>query len=229
MKPKALAISIAITVFATLAIPLDLAAQQQNAEHCRHYRLVDLGTLGGPQSFLGGFDGTQNINKQGTVVGVADTSDSCSYHPGLISLAFQLKDEVRTPLDVLSNGCFSVPNWINARDQLVGLSENGVIDPLTGMPEYHAALWEDDGNLDLGTFGGNFSSATAINRAGHVVGFALNTVPDPFLGPNGAFFGTQFRQSWALLRLRSLIPWGRTFASSVLTSHVCHFCGKAAS
>jgi uncharacterized membrane protein len=157
------------------------------------YKLIDLGTLGGPQSFLGGFDGVRNINKRGTVVGVADTSDSCSYHPGLISLAFQWKDGLRTPLDVLSNGCFSVPNWINARDQIVGLSENGVIDPLAGMPEYHAVLWRDDRILDLGTFGGSFSQANAINRAGHVVGFALNTVPDLFLGPNGAFFGTQFR------------------------------------
>jgi uncharacterized membrane protein len=105
---------------AELAIPLDLAAQQQNAEHRRHYRLVDLGTLGGPQSFLGGVDGTQNINKRGTVVGVADTSDSCSYHPGLISLAFRWQNEVLTPLAVLSNGCFSVPNWINAHGQIAG-------------------------------------------------------------------------------------------------------------
>jgi probable HAF family extracellular repeat protein len=86
-----------------------------------------------------------------------------------------------------------VPGWINARGQIAGLSENGVIDPLTGMPEYDAVLWENDGIKNLGTFGGNFSSATAINGKGQAVGFALNTVPDPFLGPNGAFFGTQFR------------------------------------
>jgi len=110
-------------------------------------------------------------------------------HLSCVSVAKRSADA----LAVLSNGCFSVPNWINAHGQIAGLSENGVIDPLTGMPEYDAVLWKDHGILDLGTFGGNFSSATAINRAGHVVGFALNTVPDPFLGPNGAFFGTQFR------------------------------------
>lgn len=197
MKCRSLMCISATALLAALAIPAQLSAQDQptkqqpTKEH--HYKLIDLGTLGGPQSILGGFDGVQNINNRGTVVGVADTANSCSYHPGLVSLAFQWHSGVRTPLAVLSNGCFSVPGWINARGQIAGLSENGVIDPLTGMPEYDAVVWENDGIKNLGTFGGNFSSATAINGKGQAVGFALNTVPDPFLGPNGAFFGTQFR------------------------------------
>ena len=54
MKPKALAISIVITLFATLAISIRSTAQEQAArprkqkEHHR-YRLVDLGTFGGPE------------------------------------------------------------------------------------------------------------------------------------------------------------------------------------
>jgi len=89
---------VVVMLCAALAIPLELAAQQQNAELRRHYKLIDLGTLSGPQSFLGGLDGVENINKRRTVVGVADTSDSCSYHPGTISLAFLWKDGLRTPL-----------------------------------------------------------------------------------------------------------------------------------
>jgi hypothetical protein len=45
----------AVTLFSALAIPLQLAAQskgdQINARH-HHYQLIDMGTFGGPESFL---------------------------------------------------------------------------------------------------------------------------------------------------------------------------------
>jgi probable HAF family extracellular repeat protein len=196
MKSAKLMCTAAIAFFAVLAIPVRLVAQDNqdhNHKH-HHYKLIDLGTLGGPQSFLGGLDGVRNINRRGIVVGVADTPNSCPYHSGLISLAFRWREGSLKPLEVLSDGCFSVPNWINERGQIVGLSENGVIDPLTGQPEYNAVLWKDDAEiLNLGSLGGSFSQSNGINESGAVVGFALNTVPDAFLGPNGTFFGTQFR------------------------------------
>jgi hypothetical protein len=60
----------AITLFAALAIPAKLAAQQHH-----HYRLIDLGTFGGPVTLVNG-EPTENdiINNGGTIVGGADTS-----------------------------------------------------------------------------------------------------------------------------------------------------------
>ena len=57
MKSKALACIFAMTLFSALAIPVRLAApeqpakQQQNGEHHR-YRFVDIGTFGGPESYI---------------------------------------------------------------------------------------------------------------------------------------------------------------------------------
>jgi len=59
-------------------------------------------------------------------------------------------------------------------------SENGVIDPLTGINEIRGVLWKNSKLEDLGTFGGNNSLANQINRRGQIAGAALNTIPDPF-------------------------------------------------
>jgi probable HAF family extracellular repeat protein len=123
-----------------LALPVQLAAQGQSESKERkdeppRYKLIDLGTLGGPQSNIQIL--IQSVTERGAVVGVADTSNSCPYNPAaLVSMAFRWHNGVLTDLGALPSGCFSVPNWINARGEIVGLSENGVIDPLTGTPEY---------------------------------------------------------------------------------------------
>ena len=46
-----------ITLFATLAMPVGLGAQQDDAAQAKkaqhhHYKLIDVGTFGGPQSYL---------------------------------------------------------------------------------------------------------------------------------------------------------------------------------
>jgi len=68
----------------------------------------------------------------------------------------------------------------NERGQVVLQSENGAIDPLTGINEIRAALWTDGKIENLGTFGGNNSLANQINSRGEIVGAAMNTVSDPF-------------------------------------------------
>jgi probable HAF family extracellular repeat protein len=51
---------------------------------------------------------------------------------------------------------------------------------MTGNPEFHAVLWQNDHILDLGTLGGNSSFAGSINDRGQIMGVSLNDVPDPF-------------------------------------------------
>ena len=74
MKSKTLTLITAMTLFAT-AIPARLSAQ----DHSR-YKLIDLGTLGGPTSyFSNGNDGI--LNNKGTAAGWADTSTPDPYTP----------------------------------------------------------------------------------------------------------------------------------------------------
>ena len=87
---------------------------------------------------------------------------------------------------------------INAKGQIVGTSELDEIDPVLGIKQVRAVLWEDGKIKDLGTFGGNLSGAAGNNNRGQVVGFALNAIPDPFsfiyiLLAGGASTGTQTR------------------------------------
>jgi hypothetical protein len=78
MKSRKLMWFITSILLAVLAIPVQLAAQEQKgnegqkAEH-NHYKLVDTGTLGGPTSSLG-FEGERDINNRGTLVSTTETT-----------------------------------------------------------------------------------------------------------------------------------------------------------
>ena len=62
---------------------------------------------------------------------------------------------------------------------MAGVSLNH-LDPVTLFPVFTAVVWKDGEIIDLGTFGGTFSAAEAINDRDQVVGFALNATPDSF-------------------------------------------------
>lgn len=190
MKSRTLMCFAAITLFAVLAIPVQLAAQEdKNSKKHHHYQLIDMGTFGGPQSRV---DYQYPINNVGTVSGSADTSlpnpfygnDNPFFFPDpFIQHAFQFKDGVLTDLGSLPGGGTSLPNWINEKGDVAGNASNGVIDPLGGgWPESRAVLYKNGQVLDLGTLGGYESVAVAINSHGIVVGFAQNAIPDPILG-----------------------------------------------
>jgi probable HAF family extracellular repeat protein len=168
-----------------LATPFWLAAQSP------HYKLIDLGTFGGPNS--GNNSPSVILNNGGTVTGFADTSTPDPYFPNcfgdcFVQHAFEWRNGVLTDLGTLPGGTSSYTNAINSHDQIVGQSQNGLIDPLTGIPEQVAAVWQDGRVIDLGTFGGAFSLATANNNRQQVVGCAFNDVPDSFT-PTGVFYG----------------------------------------
>jgi probable HAF family extracellular repeat protein len=83
-------------------------------------------------------------------------------------------------LGTLPEGEFSYAEGINNRGQIVGVSENGQIDPATGNPRFLAVLWEHGKIRDLGTLGGMSSFADTVNDRGQIMGVSLNAVPDPF-------------------------------------------------
>jgi probable HAF family extracellular repeat protein len=175
MKSLSLALIIAALVLTRLAAPNLLAAQEHH-----HYKLIDMGTFGGPWSYLNGFEyygPVKNVNNAGELAGWADlrkVDPNCSEGnsfgnfcfnydqptdcfgqlgcPGHVSHAFQWQQGVKTDLGVLPGGLSSATAWISANGLIAGASQNGETDPLdTGWPEDRAVLWRDGKIIDLGT------------------------------------------------------------------------------
>jgi probable HAF family extracellular repeat protein len=198
MKSRMLTCIAAMTLLAaTLAIPVRLAAQDDRDHHRKHhhYKLIDLGTFGGPNTnLITQGVGAQVLNNRGIVTGSADTSvpdpnaPKCLNPDCFISHAFKWQRGLLTDLGALPGVNSSFGSWISANGQVAGLSGNGEIDPLTGAPETRAVFWKRGQIIDLGTFGGNESLANAVNNRGQVVGLATNTISDPF---NFYGFGAQ--------------------------------------
>jgi probable HAF family extracellular repeat protein len=176
-------------IVAALVIPVQPVAQeQQEAKKHHRYKLVDIGTFGGPNSFLPEpTQAIQALNNRGMLTSGADTAipdpnaqNNNGFFPsdGFIAHAFQWRNGVLTDLGALPGGNNSFASWISANGLIVGASENGLIDPMFGVPEADAVLWKDGEIINLGTLGGDFSSASAVNDRGQVVGTTVNTVTD---------------------------------------------------
>ena len=178
-----------VTIVSTLSMAPILGAQGAPAalrgqRHVLRYRLIDLGTLGGPSSSE---FASPIINKQGAITGASDTADpdpnapNC-YNPDcFVNHSYISRKGVLTDLGGLPGGFGSEGNGINDRNEVAGQSLNGLIDPLLGTPAAVAVLWKSNGEIvDLGSFGGNESLAATVNNRGQVVGAAANEVPDAF-------------------------------------------------
>ena len=144
----------------------------------QHGRMRDLGTLGGPDSF-GWF-----INGSGQIAGVSYTSATPNPVTGQPQVDVFLWQH-GTMRDLGSLGG-SVPVFggvvaLNSRGEIVGQSN------LAGDQTAHPFLWNGTRMIDLGTLGGDNGTATAINKAGTVVGMAdlANQTHHGFLWQNG--------------------------------------------
>jgi probable HAF family extracellular repeat protein len=182
VQSKALTWSTTMTLFAALAVPARLSAQQTR------YKFVDLGTLGGPTNYLsvnGG--GNLILNNAGLVSSAADTSLPDPNAPGhcfnpdcFLTHAYLWQDGVLSDIGALPGMNSSAAGAINERGWSAGQSQNGLIDPLLGVPQTRAVLWTSPGIIDLGTLGGYESLAVYVNNGGQVVGLATNAIPDPY-------------------------------------------------
>jgi len=182
----------AIALITLLVIPISLVAQDHRAVPPR-YTLKDVGNLGGFNAFL--FIGPPSfrlLNNRGTVVDAAGTGTGDGYSPCFtdceVNHAVRWENGVLTDLGSLpANKTSSAPFSISENGKfIVGLSENGSYDPLTNYPEYDAVLWRRGHKIkNLGTFGGNVSTAVSVNDLGQVVGGATNTTSDQYAGGLG--------------------------------------------
>jgi probable HAF family extracellular repeat protein len=213
IKSRTSAWAIALTLFATLTRPLPLVAQDSpNRKHeHHHYKLIDIGTFGGPKSQFS-VPSSMGLNSRGTAAGVADTpaSDPTGFFDGFIDHAFASRDGVTTDLGTLPGGASSFAYAVNNRGLIVGQSQIGSIDPLTGLPELRGVLWRQGQAIDLGTLGGTASNANAINDRGEVVGGALTGTPDPF---------AMIRQASCMVLQSTGMCSGFTFAYNALFSN----------
>jgi probable HAF family extracellular repeat protein len=181
----------AAALLATMAVPVRMIAQdgQVPTQNHRRYKLIDIGTFGGPNSsFVLPSPGGRLLNNSGAAAGGADTStpdpSSCFNFDCYLSYGFKWQDGVADKLSALPGFNSSFTFWISDTGLVAGLSENG-IDPLTGSLAQEAILWGNDGTItDLGTLGGNDSVAGAVNNRSQVAGGALNTIPDPYSSRN---------------------------------------------
>jgi probable HAF family extracellular repeat protein len=215
-----LAVSGTVGLLVTSAIPVPAAAQEHH-----HYKLIDLGTFGGPSSYVSnGLDGI--VNNSGTAVGVADTPtpDPTCFVDCFVAHAFQSRNGgALVDLGALPSGGSSQAFWISANGLIAGVSQIAEIDPSLpgGAPEFRAVLWRNGVHTDLGMLpqGGFDTQASAVNSRGEVVGFGLDTTADPFSLIAPGFATTQTRAFlWKNGAMQDLGTLGGADAQAVLVN-----------
>jgi probable HAF family extracellular repeat protein len=168
------------TLLAVLALPAQIMAQGEQAhkrEHFAHYRVTDLGTLGGTYSYAFG------LNKAGEVAGGSASPNQTN---GISQTAF-LWTKQTGMRDLGTLGGFSTvlnsaATGVNASGEVALGSETFTTDPngedFCGFGTHRqclAAIWKDGAMTALPSLGGNNSQAYWINNRGQVAGFAENT------------------------------------------------------
>lgn len=169
------------------------------------YMLIDLGTFGGPASFINEpFNSVPAVNNLGAAVGgsavpfpLTSTSNPlvCGGIGGLIPFvnhAFGWQDGFGIDLGALGSARTNCSNAsaINNRGQIAGQSEIDAVDSVLGIKEVRPVVWQHGQIFNLGTLGGSEGTAYGINNKGQIAGFAQNSITDPLSFIDFAIFGS---------------------------------------
>ncbi len=178
MRSRILTCITSAILFVCLILAARLEAQEQQ-EHLKHYRVFNLGTLGGTSS------SGNTINNLGWAMGSANLSGNKAEHATV--WIYGLKFDLGT-----LGGSNSTIAWPvkNDRGKIAGVSETSNLDPLGeqfSCPAFFPAtghscrgfVWQWGEMTELPTLGGNNGIASGINNRSQVVGWAENTVHDP--------------------------------------------------
>jgi len=125
-------------IFALLAV---LSGAEQLTAQTLRYRLIDLGTLGGPNSTEG--PQAPIVTDTGSVIGVADTSIPDPLCTSDCFICVSMEKGTLSDLGTIPGGSRSDAIWANRLGLIIGKSENGLINPLVGVPENRAVGWPD--------------------------------------------------------------------------------------
>lgn len=186
----------AFSVLASLGITSRLAAQNSPSQQARHYRVVDLGTLGGSSS------AGNAINNIGWVTGFSTEASG-------VQLATVWAKERQIALGTLGGPNSDVAWPVKNNFGLIsGISENGTPDPLGetfSCPAFGlvsgnscvAFAWQGGKMTQLPGLGGNNSIGGGDNDLGQIVGWAEDATPDPTCMSGGGL--TQILQFEATL------------------------------
>jgi probable HAF family extracellular repeat protein len=166
-----------------------LGNQSRHAALWRDGSILDLGTLGGPNSSV-----TWNVkNTEGIIVGISQTAASeplgeawssaafygAPFNVGYINLGFVWEQGQMRGLPTFPGGHNGFATGANNFGQVVGWAENDVHDPTCISPQilqFRPAMWglgPPDQIQELPLISGDSSgAATAINDNGQVVGIS---------------------------------------------------------
>jgi len=177
MKSRTTICIAAITLLAVFGISVRLTAQ--NPPGPTHYRVIDLGTLGGSVS------AANTINNLGWAMG-GSVNSSGNQIATLWLYGLQI------PLGTVGAGAQSNVEWPNKNNfgLITGITNNGKPDPLgesfscpaVGLiPGYScvAFAWQYGQMTQLPGLGGDNSIGAGDNDGGQIVGWAENAVHDP--------------------------------------------------
>ena len=122
MKPRTWKWMPVVSLIAALAMPIGMAAQNNplpNNQPKHHtYTLIDLGTLGGPNSFISTL--LPQLTNGGSLVGEADLTTPDPFAPNclqfscLVNHSFSWKNGIKTDLGALPGVNSSIPFATNA-------------------------------------------------------------------------------------------------------------------
>ena len=197
MKYRFSACIAAAILSAALAVPARFSAQDRSPSPPAHYRVVDLGTLGGTIS------SGNTINNRGWVMGSStETGDA-------VQLATLWRDGQQISLGTLGGPSSNIAWPVKNNFGLIsGVTENGLPDPLGetfSCPAFGlvsgnscvAFAWQDGKMTQLPGLGGHNSIGAGNNNWSQIVGWAENGVYDPTCVSGGGL--VQFLQFEAVI------------------------------